>query len=139
MKLIIDIPALTPRILTALGELHSATEEAKGVLTSPTDQGQYVNWEAVEKGKAIASQLVSDWSIGWSEDFQNHKADVEPADKGEIIAKYKTPDLMGPLYAYLKSGESSTQNLIDAGASPGMAGNIITIGGVYGAWPTKAV
>jgi len=133
MKVILDIPALTPHIVGHLQGLHQAIAAAQGTITAPTDDGEYQNWESIQKGKELAQSLVEKWSVGWREDFKNHEGETN--DKAKVIAEFKGNT---DLYAYLKSGDGSTANLLECGASPAMAANIITLGGVFGAWPIRS-
>lgn len=133
MKVIIDIPAFTPHIVGHLQGLHQAIAAATGEIHTPTDSGEYQNWEAINRGKDAAASLVEKWSVGWSDEIQNH--DGESSDKQEIMSEFIGNE---DLYLFLTSGEGSTKNLLEVGATPAMAANIITLGGIFGAWPTRS-
>ena len=138
MKLEFDFPRLTPRMASAIQELTLAVAEASSSGSPmPTDNGTFAQWQnkqqAVDAGKMVAQKLVEEWSVGWDDETGVAEGE-ETIDRGSLLAQCTD---LSSLYYYLKDGKSVDQ-LVEVGASPQMAKNIITIGGVLGAWPLSS-
>ena len=138
MKLEFEFSTLTPRVASAIQELTLAVSEASshgGHVA--TDNGTFAQWQnkqhSVESGKVVAQKLVEEWSVGWDDETGIAQGE-ETVDRGSLLSECAD---LSSLYYYLKDGKSVDQ-LVAVGASPQMAKNIITIGGVLGAWPLSS-
>jgi len=126
VQITMEAGELTETVLHALRLLGSGAQDPSVSLSPPA-----ISDYDLAQGKLQAEGLVEAWTSGWG-------VAGEEIDRVRILSTFLNgvggKDLMG----YLRHEGKSTRNLIEAGATEEMAGNIIAVGAASLLWETHS-